>query len=98
MTDGEKPARGRVVALIPESKELRRIPRYTLTARTNDSGQYKIAGIIPGEYLLFAIQPSADDSYFDIDFPESHAGIAEHIKVDPSTTQAVNLKSSKVEQ
>lgn len=98
VTDGEKPARGRVVALIPESKELRRIPRYTLTARTNDSGQYKIAGIIPGEYLLFAIQPSADDSYFDIDFPESHAGIAEHIKVDPSTTQAVNLKSSKVEQ
>ncbi|MGA9308503.1 MAG: carboxypeptidase-like regulatory domain-containing protein [Candidatus Sulfotelmatobacter sp.] len=98
VTDGEKPARGRVVALIPESKELRRIPRYTLTARTDAGGQYKIAGVIPGEYLLFAVPPSADDGYFAIDFPENHADIAEHVKVDPSTAQAVNLKSSKVEQ
>ncbi|MGA8501756.1 MAG: carboxypeptidase-like regulatory domain-containing protein [Candidatus Sulfotelmatobacter sp.] len=98
MTDGEKPARGLVVALIPESTELRRIPRYTLTARTDVAGQYKIAGIIPGEYLLFAVPPSPDDAYFAIDFPENHPDIAEHVKVDPSTTQAVNLKSSKVEQ
>ncbi|MGA9545264.1 MAG: carboxypeptidase-like regulatory domain-containing protein [Candidatus Sulfotelmatobacter sp.] len=98
VTEGEKPARGRVVALIPESKELRRIPRCTLTARTDVAGQYKIAGVIPGEYLLFAVRPSADDAYFAVDFPEDHADIAEHVKVDPSTTQAVNLKSSKVEQ
>jgi hypothetical protein len=96
--DGEKPVRGRVVALIPESKELRRIPRYTLTARTDVSGQYKIGGVIPGEYLMFAVPPSADDAYFDVDFPENHADIAEHVKVDPSTPQAVNLKSPKVEQ
>lgn len=98
VTDGEKPARGLVVALIPESKELRRIPRYTLTARTDVGGQYKIAGVIPGEYLLFAVPPSADEAYFAIDFPENHADIAEPVKVDASTTQAVNLKSSKVEQ
>ena len=98
VTDGEKPARGRVVALIPESKELRRIPRYTLTARTDVAGLYKITGIIPGDYLLFAVRPSADDAYFAIDFPENQADLAEHVKVDPSTTQAVNLKSSNVEQ
>ena len=97
VTDGEKPVRGLVVALIPESKELRRIPRYTLTARTDVAGQYKLVGIIPGEYLLFAVPPSADDAYFAIDFPESHADVAEHVKVDPSTTRTVNLKSSKVE-
>jgi hypothetical protein len=44
------------------------------------------------------LSPSADDAYYDIDFPESHGGIAEHVKVDPGTTQAVNLKSSKAEQ
>ncbi|MGB6405323.1 MAG: hypothetical protein WBF26_20970, partial [Candidatus Sulfotelmatobacter sp.] len=38
VTDGEKPARGLVVALIPESNELRRIPRYTLTAHTDVAG------------------------------------------------------------
>lgn len=98
VTDGENPARGLVVVLVPESSQLRRIPRYTLTARTDVAGQYKIAGVIPGEYQLFAIPPSADHEYFALDFPERHADIAEHVSVDPSTTQAVNLKSSKLEQ
>jgi hypothetical protein len=97
VTDGENPACGIVVVLLPESKELRRIPRYTLTADTDVTGQYKIAGVIPGNYLLFAIPPSADHGYFALDFPERHADIAEHVSVDPSTTQVVNLKASKVE-
>jgi len=98
VTDGDNPARGVVVVLVPESQELRRIPRYTLTANTDVVGQYKITGVIPGDYLLFAVPPSADHSYFAVDFPERHADIGEHVSVDPSTTQAVNLKSSKVEQ
>jgi len=98
VTEGDSPARGVVVVLVPESTELRRIPRYTLTARTDVTGEYKIAGVIPGDYLLFAVRPSADHGYFAPDFPERHADIAEHVSVDPSSTQAVNLKSSKVEQ
>ena len=98
VTDGGNLARGLVVVLVPESRQLRLIPRYTLTVRTDPAGQYKIEGVIPGEYLLFAIPPSADHAYFAIDFPESHAGIMEHVRVDPSTTQAVNLKSFKPEQ
>src|SRR5208282_5672410 len=98
VTDGENPARALVVVLIPESRELRRIPRYTLTAHTDVTGEYKIAGAIPGEYLLFAIPPSADHGYFALDFPERHTDIAAHVSVDPSTTQAVNLKASKVER
>jgi uncharacterized protein (DUF2141 family) len=97
VTDGENPAPGLVVVLVPESKELRRIPRYTLTALTDVSGLYKIAGLIPGDYLLFAVPPSADHEYFALDFPERHTDIAEHVSVGPGTTQAVNLKSSKVE-
>ncbi len=98
VTDGENPARGFVVVLVPESRQLRRIPRYTLTAKTDVSGQYKMARVIPGDYLLFAVPPSADHGYFALDFPERHTDIAEHVSVDPSTTQAVNLKASKVEQ
>jgi hypothetical protein len=98
VTDGENPARGLVVGVIPESRELRRIPRYTLTTHTDVTGEYKIAGVIPGEYLLFAIPPSADHGYFALDFPERHTDIAAHVSVDPSTTQAVNLKASKVGQ
>ncbi|MGA6985719.1 MAG: carboxypeptidase-like regulatory domain-containing protein [Terriglobales bacterium] len=97
VTDGDNPARGLIVLLVPESKELRTIPRYTLSAKTDVAGQYKIAGVIPGNYLLFAVPPSADHGYYALDFPERHADIAEHVSVDPSTTQVVNLKSSKVE-
>jgi uncharacterized protein (DUF2141 family) len=97
VTDGDNPARGLIVVLVPESKELRRIPRYTLTAKTDVAGHYKIVGVIPGDYLLFAIPPSADHSYYALDFPDRHADIAEHVTIDPSTTQVVNLKSSKVE-
>src|SRR5260370_13114263 len=49
VTSEENPAPGAVVVLIPESAELRRVPRYTLTAKTDTSGQYRIGGIIPGE-------------------------------------------------
>jgi len=84
--------------LLPESRQLRRIPRYTLTAHTDVSGQYKMAGVIPGDYLLFAVPPSADHGYFAVDFPDRHPDIADHVSVAPSTTQVVNLKSSKVEQ
>ena len=93
VTDGENPAPGLEVVLVPESKQLRRIPRYTLSAQTDVSGQYRIAGVIPGDYLLFALPPSADHEYFAVDFPERHTEIAEHVRVDPGTTQAVNLKS-----
>ncbi len=93
VTDGDNPARGVIVVLVPESGELRRIPRYTLTAKTDAGGQYKMAGVIPGDYLLFAIAPSADHGYFAPDFPERHPDIAEHVSVDPGTAQAVKLKS-----
>jgi uncharacterized protein (DUF2141 family) len=97
VTDDENPAPGLVIVLVPESKELRRIPRYSLTANTDVSGLYKIAGVIPGDYLLFAVPPSGDHEYFGLDFPERHTDIAEHVSVAPSTTQAVNLKFSKVQ-
>jgi len=98
VTDGEDPAPGLVVVLVPESRQLRRIPRYTLTAHTEVNGQYNIAGVIPGDYLMFAVPPNADHGYFSLDFPERHTDIAAHVSVDPSTTQAVNLKFSKMEQ
>jgi hypothetical protein len=44
------------------------------------------------------VPPNAYHSYFSLDFPERHSDIAARVSVDPSTTQVVNLKSSKVEQ
>jgi hypothetical protein len=98
VTDGANPPRALVIVLVPESTELRRIPRYTLTAHTDVSGQYVMAGVIPGDYLMFAVPPSADHQYFALDFPERHTDIAEHVNVGPSTTQVIDLKCPKVER
>lgn len=98
VTDGEDPAPGLVVVLVPESKQLRKIPRYTLTAHTELTGQYKIAGVIPGDYLMFAVPPDVDHGYFSLDFPDRRIDIAAHVSIDPSTIQAVNLKFSKAER
>ncbi|MFY9562366.1 MAG: carboxypeptidase-like regulatory domain-containing protein [Terriglobales bacterium] len=97
VTSGENPAPGLVVALIPQSSELRHLRRYTLTAETDAAGQYRITGVIPGDYLLFAVPRSADHEYFALDFADRHTNIAEHVSLGPSVTQVVNLSASQLE-
>jgi len=94
--EGENPATRMVAVLIPESRELRQNPRYTLTSKTDASGTYSISGVIPGDYLLFAVPPSKNHEYLALDFAEQHGG-GEQITVKPAATQAVDLKLSKPE-
>lgn len=96
IADGEAPASKAVAVLIPESKDLRPNPRYTLTSKTDDSGAYSISGVIPGDYLLFAVPPSKDHAFFALDFAEQHGG-GEQVSLKPGATQAVDLKLSKSE-
>jgi protocatechuate 3,4-dioxygenase beta subunit len=93
MADGDKPVTKMVAVLIPESRELRHNQRYTLTSKTDDSGAYSISGVIPGDYLLFAVPPSKNHEYFALDFAEQHGG-GEQVRVKPRTTQVVDLKIS----
>jgi len=95
VTEGEKPAGGLVVVLIPESRELRRIPRYTLTGKTDAAGRYQIVGAIPGDYLLFAVPPGEDHAYFALDFADRNQDKAEHVSLDAHGTQVVNLKPTR---
>jgi hypothetical protein len=98
VSSGENAAADVVVVAIPESGDVRRVPRYTLSAKTDAAGHYRVAGVIPGDYLLFAVPPSADHGYFALDFPERHTDIAVPVSVDLGTNRAVNLKSSMTEQ
>jgi protocatechuate 3,4-dioxygenase beta subunit len=95
VTEGEKPVAGLVVVSIPESPELRRIPRFTLTGKTDVAGRYQIVGVIPGDYLLFAVSPSEDCEYFALDFADRNQDKAEHVSLDSRATQVVNLKPMK---
>ena len=95
--NGENPAPRVVVVLIPESKDLRRIPCYTLTSKTDAAGEYKISGVIPGDYLLFAVPPSPDNAHFAVDFAGSHRGSAERVELNTPGVQAINLKLTSLE-
>ncbi len=97
VVNGDNPAPGVVVALIPEVKDLRRIPRYTLVSKTDAGGEYKISGVVPGDYLAFAVRPSRDHGYFALDFADDHRASGERISLNPSTTQVLNLKLSKLD-
>jgi Carboxypeptidase regulatory-like domain len=94
--EDEKPVPGFVIVLIPESHELRRIPRYTLTGRSHAAGRYQIAGAIPGDYLLFAVPRSEDHEYFALDFADRNQDKAEHVTVAAHAAQVVNLRPTAI--
>jgi hypothetical protein len=77
----EKPVDGMVVVLVPENKERRRNPRHTMSAQTDEQGVFQIKGVIPGDYLAFAVPPSDDAAYFDIEFPERNREHAVRITI-----------------
>ena len=93
--EGDKPVPRLVVVLIPESPELRRIPRYTVTGRSHAAGRYQIVGAIPGDYLLFAVPRSDDHEYFALDFADRNQDKAEPLTVGAHATQVVNLKPTR---
>jgi hypothetical protein len=94
VTSGDKPASGVLVMMTPTAEELRKVPRYTLTSEADSAGQYKIAGAIPGNYLLFAVQKSSDHYYFDPGFADRNAAVGVSVTIDPGTVQAIDLKFS----
>jgi hypothetical protein len=90
--DGDKPVPSRVVAAIPEEVAKRRLERFTFTASTNANGEYQLSGVIPGDYLLFALPPDDDHLYFAGDFADHNQRDAERVSVKSGDTKIVMLK------
>jgi hypothetical protein len=94
VTSSDNFVAGAVVVMIPASAELRKVPRYTLTSKTDASGKYKLAAVIPADYLLFAVPSSLDHAYFDPTFVVRNTLNSESVTVNPGTAQTVDLKLS----
>ena len=91
VTHDTKPISGQVVVLIPVEKERRRNPRHTATAQSDADGNFVLRGVIPGDHFAFAVAPSDDNVYFDLDFPERNRERATRLTVKPSERHALNL-------
>lgn len=94
VTSSDNFVAGAVVVMTPASAELRKVPRYTLTSKTDASGQYKLAAVIPADYLVFAVPSSPDHAYFDPTFVVRNTLNSESVTVNPGTAQTVDLKLS----
>lgn len=92
VSDGDKPAQGMLVVAIPQAPELRRSARHTVTAQTDVNGFAELRGLIPGDYLVFAVSPSDDSPYYDVEFPERNREAATTLTAKPKEQHSLSLK------
>ena len=92
--EGDKPVPNFVVVAIPQSIAMRRVARYTVTANTDANGAFQISGMIPGDYLVFAVPKDDEQSYFRFDFAERNQRDAERVSVNSGDTKTVTLKAA----
>lgn len=90
--DSDKPVPNFVVVAIPQSIALRRIARYTVTANTDANGAFQISGMVPGDYLVFAVPKDDEQGYFQIDFADRNQRDAERVSVKSGDAKTVVLK------
>jgi len=83
MDPKQQPAKGALVALIPDAGRRARTALFK-TASTDDSGHYSIQGIPPGDYTIYAFEEVESGAFFDPDF----------LKPIESSAESVNLKES----
>lgn len=92
VSDGDKPAQGMLVVAIPQAPELRRSARHTVTAQTDVNGFAELRGLIPGDYLVFAVSPSDDSPYYDVEFPERNREAATTLTAKPKEQHSLSFK------
>ena len=66
--------------------------RFTVIGTTDANGAYQLSGVIPGDYLLFAVPPDENELYFDINFADRNLRDAERVTVKPNETKNIPLK------
>jgi len=74
----QQPAKGTLVALIPDAARKSR-SSLIKTVRTDDAGRYSIQGIAPGNYGLYAFEDIESGAYLDPDFIKPLERSAENV-------------------
>ncbi len=87
-----QPLLGAAVFLVPVAEKLRAAARHYRTAVTGQFGRFSISGIIPGEYLAFAVPDVEDGAQFDPEFLSRHLPHATRVTAQPSGRHDVEMK------
>jgi hypothetical protein len=85
----DEPAPSVLVTLIPEASRRTRLHKIAIT---DQNGHFKIEGIIPGEYKIYAWEQIEEGSYEDPDFMKAHESEGEKVSIKESTHETMQLR------
>lgn len=94
--NGQDPAPGATVVLVPQERERRDLPQYYRTAVSDDSGNFSFKNLYPGQYKAYAWKDVETGAWFDPDFIRPVESKGESVTVRENSTETVQLKLTGV--
>ncbi len=85
------PAVSATVVLVPESAKRRELLHFYRTATTDFSGVYKLPGVAPGKYKLFAWEGSPGFAWMDPDILKPVESKGKAIEIQDTSRETVDL-------
>jgi hypothetical protein len=76
-----------VVALAPDSPDLRRVTTFYKSMTTDFNGEFSFTTIPPGEYKLFAWEYTQPDSWQNAEFIRTFENSGKPVRIAPGSTQ-----------
>lgn len=86
------PAEGSIVVFIVADEERRKNPRNTVLGQTAPNGTAQVRGIVPGDYIVYAMMPADDAPYYDPEFVARNRDTGTKVTIRPTDQQAIALK------
>jgi hypothetical protein len=83
-----------VIAFAADEAQWHGQSRYIRTARTDNSGRYRLTGLPPAEYLLAVVDDVDQGEWFDPAFLEALKGSAVKVQLDEGEQKTQDLKMS----
>jgi hypothetical protein len=92
VVDGEQQAASGVEVVAVPAIEHRSEHDLYKTTTSNKEGRFKIVGLAPGDYKLFALEGAEPGEYLDPDFMARFEDYGESLNVEENSSNIVNLK------
>jgi hypothetical protein len=89
--DKKQPVANAVVIAVPDTTYRKRKSHYQ-KASTDQLGRFRLRGLRPGNYTLFAWEVLEEDQYLDPEFLKKFEDQATLVKVEKASHQTVALK------
>jgi hypothetical protein len=88
----QKPFPGADVVAFPTNPKLRRRMDMVQNATADQQGHFKLRGVRPGEYIVFAVENSQEQPFTTDAFQKTNSGKIQTIKLEAGNKQQVQLE------